>query len=427
MQLDLEKVQEKLAPIAGKISQNIYLQAIMKGMVMVLPITIMAAFVTLLKIFPLPAYQEFLVSHHLLTFFDIPLNFTNNFMAVIVSFAIAYALANILAVDAFPAGLLSMIGFFIMTPFNVGGMTPMGLSFSIPSEWLGAQGLFTGILVAFVTARIYAAITRKGIIIKVPDSVPEFIAKSFSSLIPGLLILSMYTVISACFSVSEYKSIHQLIYSILQAPLTALGSGIWSVIILSVICQFLWFMGLHGHAITLGVISPVWMAMDIQQLAAFSTGQELPYITGLGFFWTYTAGDLLPLAFMLAFMAKSERYKTLGKMAFVPAIFTIGEPLAYGVPLVMNVVFLIPYVVMNAVSLGLAYALTDFGILPQVAGINVPSGTPVILSGLMQGSWKIAAFQGVLFFLRFAAWYVFFKIADNMAVRDEQTEGETVG
>ena len=348
-------------------------------------------------------------------------------MAVIVSFAIAYALANVMEVDPFPAGLLSMVGFFIMTPFNVGEMTPMGLSFNIPSEWLGAQGLFTGIIIAFATARIYAAITRKGIIIKMPDSVPEFIARSFSSLIPGLLILSMYTILSAYFSLTEYKSIHQLIYTILQAPLTALGSGIWSVIILSVICQFLWFMGLHGHAITLGVIAPIWMAMDIQQLAAFSAGQELPYITGLGFFWTYTAGDLLPIAFMLAFMAKSARYKTLGKMAFVPAIFTIGEPLAYGMPLVMNFVFLIPYVLMNAVSLGLAYVLTDIGILPQVAGVNVPAGTPVILSGLMQGSWKIAAFQGVLFFLRFAAWYVFFKIADNMAVKDEQKEGETVG
>jgi PTS system cellobiose-specific IIC component len=420
MSINLERVQEKIQPITTVIGQNKYLQAVMKGMMLVLPATIMSSFATLLKIFPIPAYQSFITSYGLGKYFDIPINFTNNFMAVLVAFAVAYALATSFEVDAFPAGLISMVSFFILTPYTLGEMSPLGQAFSISNEWLGAQGLFTGIIVAFISTRLFVAITKKGIVIKVPDSVPEFIAKSFSSLVPGIIILSMFTIISALLSATSYGSIHALVYKFLQTPLTALGSGIGSVIIIATIGSVLWFLGLHGHAITLGVVAPIWSAMDVQQLAAFSAGKALPNITGFAFFWTYIAGNLLPFAFMLAFMSKSARYKTLGKVAFVPAIFTIGEPLAYGAPLVMNFVFAVPYIFMDAVILGIAYFLTVVGILPPVGGVGTPTGTPVILSGFIQGSWRIAAFQAVALLIRFAAWYPFFKIADKMAVDEEK-------
>ncbi|HFW7111715.1 TPA: PTS transporter subunit EIIC, partial [Klebsiella pneumoniae] len=201
---------------------------------------------------------------------------------------------------------------------------------------------------------------------------------------------------------------------------TSLGSGIWSLIFVAVVAQLLWFFGLHGHAITLGIVAPIWFAMDAQQLAAYAAGVDLPNITGFAFFMTYgAAGDLLPLAIMLAFFAKSARYKTLGKIALPPAIFTIGEPMAYGVPLVMNFTLAIPYIFINGIMLGIAWYLTVIGVLPRVAGVSTPAGMPIIISGFMQGSWKIAAFQFIGLFARFAGWYFFFKTADLVACREE--------
>lgn len=420
MAINLDKVQEKIQPLTAAIGQNKYLQAVMKGMMMILPATIMSAFATLLKIFPIPAYQNFIASNGLAKYFDVPINFTNNFMAVLVAFAVAYALASSFNVDAFPAGLLSMVAFFILTPYTLGDMGPLGQAFNISNQWLGSQGMFTGMIVAFVTARLYVAIVKGGIVIKVPDSVPEFIAKSFSSLIPGIIILSMFSIISAVFSNTSFGSIHTLIYTFLQAPLTSLGSGIGSVVIVALLAALLWFLGLHGHAVTLGVVAPIWQAMDAQQLAAFSSGSALPNVTGFAFFMTYTAGNLLPFAIMLAFMAKSARYKTLGKVAVVPAIFTIGEPLAYGAPLVMNFAFAIPYIVLDGVIMALAYYFTVAGIIPPVAGVNTPAGTPIFLSGFIQGSWRIALFQVLAFAIRFVCWYPFFKMADNTAVEEER-------
>ncbi|WP_437217345.1 PTS sugar transporter subunit IIC [Pectobacterium sp. LFLA-215] len=405
------------------IGQNVYLKSVMSGMMLVLPATIMSSLATLLKVFPFSPYQEFLVKYDLVRFFDIPINFTNNFLAVIVAFSVAYTLAKNFNADSFMSGLLSMISFFILTPYQLGDVGPLGQSFNIPSQWLGAMGLFTGILVAIVTTRMFVAITRKGLIIKMPDSVPEFISKSFSSLVPGIVILTFFTVVSAVITINGLGSIHDIIYHVIQAPLTSLGSGIGSLIFVAILAQLLWFFGLHGHAITLGIVAPIWFAMDAQQLAAYAAGITPPNITGFAFFMTYgVAGDLLPLAFMLAFMAKSNRYKTLGKIALPPAVFTIGEPMAYGVPLVMNFALAIPYILINGLMLGLAYYLTVIGILPRVAGVSTPAGIPVIVSGFMQGSWKIAAFQFVGLFIRFAGWYCFFKIADTMACKEESAE-----
>ncbi|ASY76762.1 PTS sugar transporter subunit IIC [Pectobacterium polaris] len=416
-------VQEKMLQLMQSIGQNIYLKSVMSGMMLVLPATIMSSLATLLKVFPFAPYQAFLVKHDLVRFFDIPINFTNNFLAVIVAFSVAYTLAKNLNADSFMSGLLSMISFFILTPYQLGDVGPLGQSFAIPSHWLGAMGLFTGILVAITATRIFVAITRKGLIIKMPDTVPEFISKSFSSLVPGIVILTFFTVVSAAITINGLGSIHEIIYKLIQAPLTSLGSGIGSLIFVAILAQLLWFFGLHGHAITLGIVAPIWFAMDAQQLAAYAAGITPPNITGFAFFMTYgVAGDLLPLAFMLAFLAKSNRYQTLGKIALPPAVFTIGEPMAYGVPLVMNFALAIPYIFINGLMLGLAYYLTVIGILPRVAGVSTPAGIPVIVSGFMQGSWKIAAFQFVGLFIRFAGWYFFFKIADAIACKEENAE-----
>lgn len=141
-------VQEKALQLMQSIGQNTYLKSIMSGMMLILPVTIMSSVATLVKVFPFAPYQDFLLRHNLTRFFDIPITFTNNFLAVIVAFSVAYTLAKNFDVDGFMSGLISMISFFILTPYDLGEIGPLGQSFSIPGQWLGPMGLFTAILVA---------------------------------------------------------------------------------------------------------------------------------------------------------------------------------------------------------------------------------------------------------------------------------------
>lgn len=135
-----------------------------------------------------------------------------------------------------------MISFFILTPYDLGEIGPLGQSFSIPGQWLGPMGLFTAILVAIISTRIFVAITRKGLIIKMPENVPEFISKSFSSLVRGIAILTLFTIISAGITSVGYGSIHEIIYKLIRVPLTSLDpeSGHSSLLLLLRNCYGFW-------------------------------------------------------------------------------------------------------------------------------------------------------------------------------------------
>ena len=120
-------VQEKALQLMRSIGQNTYLKSIMSGMMLILPVTIMSSVATLVKVFPFAPYQDFLLRHNLTRFFDIPITFTNNFLAVIVAFSVAYTLAKNFDVDGFMSGLISMISFFILTPYDLGEIGPLAL------------------------------------------------------------------------------------------------------------------------------------------------------------------------------------------------------------------------------------------------------------------------------------------------------------
>ncbi|OUZ16440.1 hypothetical protein A5868_001361, partial [Enterococcus sp. 12F9_DIV0723] len=124
-------------------------------------------------------------------------------------------------------------------------------------------------------------------------------------------------------------------------------------------------------------------------------------------------------------LAKSQRYKTLGKLSILPSLFGITEPIIFGTPIIMNLKLLVPHVFGPVISLGLAYVLTLLGILPRLTGVMLPTGMPLGVQGFLQGSWRIALFQIVFAIISIFIWYPFFKSLDKDAVKEEQNSTET--
>ncbi len=417
MNIKVEAFFEKISPFINKISGNIYLKAISSGMMLALPITLTGAFAGLFKGLPIPKYQEFLASSGIGNFLQLPVTFTTNFLAVIFVFCIAYSLAEKLKEKGAVPGLLALVSFFIITPYQsvTEGWTT---KVSIPMDWLGSTGIFSGIIVALLTARIYVFLIKKGITIKLPESVPEFVKDSFASLIPGMIIIPIFIIVAAMFSKTSYGNVHQLIYTVLQTPLQSLSGNIGALIVVALVSQVLWAFGIHGSMVAFSVMMPIWMALDGAQLAAFSAGQPLPNIVGGAFFIVYTfAGSVVGLN-LLMLRAKSNKNRMLGKLAIVPTLFGITEPLIFGLPLVLNPIYAVPFILGNVVSLILAYAATVTHLIPAPAGVMAYS-MPLFIQGMMQGSWKIAVFQLFLVLVSVVIWYPFFKIEDKKAYEEE--------
>jgi PTS system cellobiose-specific IIC component len=194
---------------------------------------------------------------------------------------------------------------------------------------------------------IYKRIIAKGWTIKLPDSVPPAVSKSFSAMIPGSVTLSIFLVIRILFGLTSYGNIHDFVYTVIQTPLVALGGGLPATIVAVLLIQLLWFFGLHGQIIINSVLDPVWNTLSLQNLDALQAGKELPNIITKQFIDTYTVGiggtgmTLAVVAAML-FVMKSKQLRETGKIAAPAGIFNVNEPVIFGLPIVMNPMIFIP-------------------------------------------------------------------------------------
>lgn len=417
---DAKAISKKIAPVLNKVQKSKLTNGIMGGMMGAFPVTLLGAFASLLLNLPIPVWKSFLTNSGISAVLNTAIMFSTNFLAIVFLITIAGSYAKQFKEDPIIPALLSAVCFFIVTPVSINKINNANVT-SIPMDWLGSKGIFTAIIISLVATRLYIYVKQKGWTIKMPASVPPIVSTSFSSLIPGFAAIILFLIVSGIFSATSYKTMHAFIYAFVQTPLQGVGGNIVSIILLWTFAQVLWFFGIHGTLVIYSVVLPIFTAMDAAQLAAYSAGQPLPNITGRAFVSTYTmSASAIGFALLMLLFSKSKQYKTLGKLSALPSIFGISEPLVFGTPLVFNVKFAVPFIFMNAISITIAYILTAIGIVPRLAGITPASGMPVIFSGLMQGSWRIAVLQVLLVLLQMVVWYPFFRKADNEAYEMEQ-------
>lgn len=405
---------EKVNKLIGRLNESIIIKSIMGGMVTAMPAIMAGSVATILKNIQIEAYQDFIVSTGIAGGLDTIILVTINFTALYTVFGIAFNYTKNRKQDAAPAGIIALTSFFLMTPFHAIDVTGTGFMMDfLPTNWLGAQGVFSAMIIGFIVGAIFSLIKEKNWIIKMPESVPPVISSSFSAIIPGVIIISIFGTLSLVFSNTEYGSMHQAIYTILQAPIQNVGGNIWSLLLVIFIGQVLWIFGIHGPMVIMSIAMIAWRPLDLANLTAYNAGEALPNMIGYAFFQLTTfAGGGLGLAICMLF-AKSKRYNSLGKLSVIPAAFGITEPLIFGTPIVMNLKLAIPHVLLPLISGILGYALTVVGILPRMMGIGLPVGTPIVLFGYLQGGWAAAIFQVLLIGLWVVGYYPFFRSLDK--------------
>ncbi|OTN89423.1 hypothetical protein A5819_001915 [Enterococcus sp. 7E2_DIV0204] len=366
-------INDRLMPIAIKIQNNQYMSAISDGFSMILPITMLGAIFTLVSSMQFEWYQIFLKATGLATILSYPSKVTTDLIAVYVVCAIAYNLTIKFGFkkDAFFATLISLVMFVLLLPSGVNNQLETGeivfVENVIGTEYLGAKWMFMGIILGIVIPIIYCGVIKRGIIIKMPESVPPTIAKSFASIAPAFILTELFSCIRFGFEMTSYGDANNFIYAILGDPLQTLGNSPWSFILLIIVAQLLWFFGIYGYMIIRLVLQTVFIPLSLMNLATFEAGEQLPNVITYQYYGTYASlggsGALLGLAMLMAFAAKSERYKKLGKMALPATFFGINEPVIFGIPIVLNTIFVIPFVVGPIIMFVIPYLLQVFHVI----------------------------------------------------------------
>lgn len=410
-----------LTPMFTKFGQSKYLKAVSGSFFASLPVIIVGSIFTLLANFPYQPYIGFLKEIHVYEFLALVGTSTTDLISLFSVFFAAYCLAKQFHVKAAPAGLLALVSYFVLTPQSIiveGLQKPIS---GVAYGYFGSNSLFVALLVGLFIGRIYCYVIQKGWVIKMPEGVPPMVADSFTPIIAGVITAIVSIIIAAIFANTGYGNIHGFITQMVQAPMTKLGSSLPFFIILYMFMNLCWFFGIHGAAVY-SAVQPIITAINLENLKAFQAGEVLPnmYANWVLFLKIGGLGTTLGLCIYMAFRAKSARYKSLGRMALLPSIFNINEPLCFGMPLMLNPMMFFP-LVLNPLICGLiAYFAMNYGLVGYTRGLSLPWTTPSILNGFLQGGMGVAILQFICLSVATLMYIPFFKVMDKKAVEEEQ-------
>lgn len=415
----MQKLLDGLLNVSAKLAQSRILQTIQRAFMRLMPITMIGGFASLFKGIDFAGYQTWLQSTPLYGILGTVYQFTVGLLGLYVAFLVANSYADVFDLKksrGVEVGLVSLMCFMIVTPYTPAETTYGAATLS--TSWLGSSGMFTAIIISFVTGMIFTFCEKKNLGIRLPDSVPPMIAMQFNALIPGLFSVILFGAITVAFSFTSIGSLQQAVYSLVSTPLNALGANIFGVYILTTVCYLMWFFGIHGGMTIMPVMMVLFMPLQMENLAAYQAGAELPNMV-TGTILSYGSGSL-PLLIAAAIFCKSSTNRSLTKLAILPSFFGVDEPAYFGFPMILNPIFFIPWVIINPfISVWGTYLLQNLGLLGYATGASAGSFVPFFITNMVSFGIRGLIFGCVFFVVETLVYVPFVKAYDKQMLAKE--------
>ncbi|NTV78346.1 MAG: PTS sugar transporter subunit IIC, partial [Clostridiales bacterium] len=306
-----EFIEQKVIPKMTKLNENKAIKSMTASMMATMPLTLGTSLVAIIANFPITAWTNFLTEKGITAHATALIGGTSQIMAVFLAFLVAYHYANLKGYDGITAGVMSLGAFFVLMPqtYTLADETSINV---FQKTYMGSAGVFVALLLGLIVASIYSFLKKKGLVIKLPESMPDMIAKSLSPTFIAMIIFTLIFIVRILFGLTSYGNIFDFINSTLAKPLMNVGSSPIALISIYAIGNIFWWFGIHPSAI-LSFYIPVFMTAFTGNIEAFQNGTALPY---LAFVVVYTfimaggTGCTLGLTINMAIFAKSERFKT---------------------------------------------------------------------------------------------------------------------
>ena len=417
----MDKFMEKLVGISSKLAQNNVLNIIQSAFMLMMPVSMIGGFAALFNGISVEAYQAFITSAGIKTVLSVIYQWTIGMIAIYLSFLVAYRHAQTYkyAKSDIAVGITSLVSFLIVTPF-VTPEEPFAPTM-LPSSWLGASGMFSAIIIAFAVGNIFKLCNKYNIAIRLPEQVPPMISAQFTAIIPAALSMILFGIVSVLFAKTSFGCFHQMIYSVISKPLNAVGSNIFGLWILQVVLYGLWFCGIHGGMTVGPIIMMLFMQLQMENMTAYQTGAPLPNMLA-GDALSFGTGSI-PLIIAALIVCRSESCKSISRFGFIPALFGVDEPVYFGMPMIMNPIFFIPWVIgAPTISVFGTHLLKMIGLLgySNCTGGQNAANLPFFVGNMM--NYGVAGLiWGCVFFALIVLMYIpFVKAYDNQMLKQEQ-------
>jgi cellobiose PTS system EIIC component len=396
----------RFAAALAALTDNHYLAAVRAGMVAVVPLTIVGGLFTILSHLPFASWDALVAPHRELL--EVPVAATFGLLAVVASLSIAYDLGKRLGQEAIVSASMTLV-IFLLLQIDIATM-------ALDMGGLGSQGLFTAIIAALIVVRVQKLFADWNVVIRMPASVPPVVYQSFLSLTPLTFLILIFWTIRFVLGIDIDALIRTAFTPLVFALNTLPG-----ILVYACLVTMLWSVGINGDNAVDAIVAPIFLQYLAANVAALNAGQPLPYVTANGFFTTFVnvggTGATIALALILA-RSKEPSFRQIGRLSLPTQVFQINEPIFFGLPIVLNPVFMVPYV-LNALMLTTGTFLLMHWRIIEKPFVNVPWTTPPIIGHYLVtgGDWKAAVWGAVSIVLAMMVYFPFAKAAERQRRR----------
>lgn len=403
-------------PIANKMDKNVYLSAIKKSMVAMTPILIIGSFCLIPGAIPNMIGPKNPISIWITAndqLISIPYTIGMGMMALYVSAIISYHLAQSWQLDIPGCITMGVISYLTLAvDFSKDG--------AIDVTYFGTKGLFVSMFASIVAVMLFRWCKNKNFTIKMPDSVPDFVSRSFEMIPISLIVVGFFLLIRIV-CVNIFHTMPPMIFAKALAPLVGSMDNPFAYIFVKFLQCLLFFFGIHPSVLS-PATTPIMTQFLAENIATAKAGSIPLHFFTPGFdsaFGNFTGtGITFGLVFWCMF-SKAAAQKKIGRIALIPALFGINEPILFGAPIVLNPIYFIPFVILGPINASVAAFATKIGFMR--ASTFTPPYVGVFLEGyLATFDWHSLIINGIQIILSLIIWYPFFKVAENRQLEQEK-------
>ena len=426
-----DKLQNVLLSISSKVETNKYLGSIKEAFTMFVPFIIVGSFGSMLNILVSGAngLAQWVPWLSNLSPAFTAINFvTISCMSLPIAFLIGYKLAEKENLPQLESGLIGLLSYLAVCPNTIStvveGLKDPVVVNGLGAGVIGAQGLFVSMIMSMVAVKFFGLLTNiDAFKIKMPDSVPTGIARSFNILIPIFIIITAFSVGGCLFNTFTGNYLNVWIYNIIQLPLQALANTTGGILVLALVNQLFWFLGIHGGMVIEGVRGPLSAAGLAENISAVQTGGVATNILTRGFWTSFVVvgggGITLSLLIAIFIFSKREDHKSIAKFSLIPGICGINEPVVFGLPLVLNPIFAIPFILHSVIAAFIAVVATNIGFL-TCGVLDCPPGLPVFVTGFISYGIHGIIVQAIILIVTFIIWVPFVLMSNKQAKLEQK-------
>ncbi|MDU6411050.1 MAG: PTS transporter subunit EIIC [Yersiniaceae bacterium] len=425
-----DRLIDSLGSFANTFNSYRYIMAIKAAFITLMPVIIVGAFSVLISNMVMDS-KNGLASFDLFSFLAVlkpimtSINYaTLSFITIGAVFLIGIELGKINGNRTLFPGMLAVICFIAVTPTTLELMVNDQMQVVkdvLAKQFSDTKSLFLGMFIAILSVEIYTRLERiNGLRIKMPESVPPNVAASFSALIPAIITVVLIATFGFVFHRVTGIYLYDAVYKVIQQPLESVMQSLPGILILMFVAQLFWVIGIHGNQMIKPIREPLLLGAITVNMTAFEQGKEIPNIITMPFWDVYMSigGSGCTIGLLLAVILASRRkeMKEIGKLSLGPSFFNINEPVIFGMPIMLNPILAIPFIITPLVTGTIGYFATSLGFAGR-AVVMVPWTTPPVINAWLStaGSMGAVVTQLVCIGVSVMIYLPFVKVASRRA------------